>query len=323
MFMDERVFTVFFKQITAIVEALQPFTLATIDIYRMWYGSRGFFLLSPEGAALRRDLIRQAIRYSDWGEKFSAEYLGARLREIIEIHALQGPDEARESFRSLVTELDAYAEEHTVYLPIFGIDIPDAPTRTLGGIVLHQASSAFLESIASGDTFTVPYLQRQTDAEVWAEVHVIGEPKHAVVRAEEACGPSIDVLRFWMGSMTKKGTSCAIGLQGDVVTTERPRIIVNKNLMASVSIRITPAAFQDSHSVRRSSTSFRKPGLTALRRSSTRRSISAQHSTSFFCTRCMSLEAARFKPRKPTDFLISLHALKPSSPLAMGTSRKA
>lgn len=49
------------------------------------------------------------------------------------------------------------------------------------------------------------------------------------MRAEEACGPSIDVLRFWMGCMTKKGTSCAIGLQGDVVTTERPRIIVNKN----------------------------------------------------------------------------------------------
>ena len=153
----------------------------------MWYGSRGFFLLSSAGVARRRDLIRQAIRYSDWGEKFSAEYLSARLRDTIEIHTLQGPDEARENLRSLVAELDAYVEEHTVYLPIFGIDIPDAPTRTLGGVILHQASPAFLESIASGDTLTVPYLQRQTDAEVWAEVRVVGEPRHAVMRAAGRC----------------------------------------------------------------------------------------------------------------------------------------
>jgi hypothetical protein len=34
-------------------------------------------------------------------------------------------------------------------------------------------------------------------------------------------------MRFWMACMTKNGTSCAIGLQGDVVTTERPRVIVH------------------------------------------------------------------------------------------------
>lgn len=190
---------------------------------------QGFFLLSPEGVARRRDLVRHAVRYSDWGHKFSAEYLSGRLRDVIEIHALHGADKAREALRSLVAELDAYAEEHTVFLPIFGIAIPDAPSRTLGGVVFHQASDAFLERIASGDTFTVPYLRRQTGAEVWAEVRVTAEPKHAVIRAEEGCGPSIDVLRFWMACMTKRGTPCAIGLQGDVVTTERPRVIVNKD----------------------------------------------------------------------------------------------
>lgn len=225
--MDERVSEVLFKAISAVVEALQPFTPATADIHRMWYGPRGYFLLSPEGLVRRLDLIRRALRYGDWSDKFSPSYLAARLRDIIEIHALEGADAARSAFRSLVGELDAYAEQHTVFLPIFGISVPDAPARTLGGIILHQSNAAFLERLAAGDFVPVPYLTRQTDAEVWAEIRVAAEPTHAVTRAEERCGPVIDILRYWMACMTKHGTSCAIGLQGDVVTTERPRIVVN------------------------------------------------------------------------------------------------
>jgi hypothetical protein len=41
--MDERFFDVLFKNVSDVVEALQPFTLAAADIHRMWYGSRGFF----------------------------------------------------------------------------------------------------------------------------------------------------------------------------------------------------------------------------------------------------------------------------------------
>src|SRR5258708_5151186 len=226
--MDDRVFEVLFKHVSAVVEELQPFTPATVDIYRMWYGSRGFFLLSPDGVTRRRDLLRCAMRWSDWGDKFSLEYLSQRLRDVIEIHALNGADEARAALRPLVAELEAYAEEHAVFLPVFGISVPDAPARTLGGIVFHQSSAEFLERIASEETFSVSYLKRHTDAEVWAEVCVVGEPTHAVRRAEEECGHSIDVLRFWMACMTKTGTPCAIGLQGDVVTTERPRLVFSK-----------------------------------------------------------------------------------------------
>jgi hypothetical protein len=225
--MDDRVFEVLFKRVCSVVEALQPFTLETADIHRMWFGPRGFFLLSPKGVEGRVDLVRHALRYADWAQKFSAEYLNTRLRDIIEIHATQGADQAKHALRSLVAELEAYAEEHTVYLPIFGIAIPDAPTREFGGIVLHQATTAFLQRIAAEQSFDAPYVKRQTDAEVRAEVRVTAEPTHAVVRAEERCTALIDTLRFWMACMTPKGTPCAIGLQGDVVTTERPRIIFN------------------------------------------------------------------------------------------------
>ena len=225
--MDERVFEVLFKAICSVVDGLEPFSPATVDIHRMWYGSRGFFFMSPEGVQQRRDLTRQALRYGNWGSKFSPDYLAGRLRDIIEIHVTEGVDRARETFRSLVEELDGYEERHTVFLPLFGILIPDASAHTVGGVVLHQSSPEFLQRLTSEDTVTTAYIQRQTDAEVWAEILVAAEPGFAVARAEELCGPVIDVLRFWMACMTKTGTPCAIGLQGDVVTTERPRVIVN------------------------------------------------------------------------------------------------
>lgn len=225
--MDERVFEVLFRAVSGVVEALEPFSPATVDIHRMWYGSRGFFFMSPEGVQRRRDLTRQALRYGNWGRKFSPDYLAGRLRDIIEIHATEGADQAREAFRGLVAELDSYDEQHIVFVPVFGIQIPDSPSRTVGGIVMHQSSPDFLQRLASEDRVTTAYIQRQTDAEVWAEILVAAEPGYAVARAEELCGPVVDVLRFWMACMTKTGTPCAIGLQGDVVTTERPRVIVN------------------------------------------------------------------------------------------------
>src|SRR5580692_7406268 len=106
MLMDERVFSVLFNNISAVVEALEPFTPATVDIHRMWYGPRGYFQLSLEGLVRRRDIIRHALRYGDWSEKFSAEYLAGRLRDIIEIHAIRGADQARADFRLLVAELE-------------------------------------------------------------------------------------------------------------------------------------------------------------------------------------------------------------------------
>src|SRR5438128_1622719 len=113
--MDERIFTVLFGNVSAVIEELQPFTPASADIHRMWYGPRGFFLLSPEGVGRRRELVRHALRYADWAHKFSPEYLSERLRDVIEIHAIEGPDRARETLRSLVADLEAYAERHTVF----------------------------------------------------------------------------------------------------------------------------------------------------------------------------------------------------------------
>ena len=202
--MDDRVFNLLFQKVCRVVEALEPFTIQSAEIQRMWYGPRGFFLLTPEGPGRYSELVRHALRHGTWNERFSPEYVSRRLRDIIERHVTEGQENAREALRALVAQLDAYHEEHTVYVPVYGIDIPDAPTRTIGNLTLHQSTNAFLDTITDKDSFDRSYVQRHTDAHVWAEVRVIAEPTHAVTRAEEQCTPLIDLLRFWNGQHDTK-----------------------------------------------------------------------------------------------------------------------
>jgi hypothetical protein len=225
--MDDRIFSLLFQKICQVVEALEPFTLESADIRRMWYGPRGFFFFKPEGPGRHAEMVRQALRYGTWSERFSPDYISRRLRDIVERFATEGEESAREGLRCLVSELDAYQEEHTVYVPLYGIEIADAPARTIGNVSLHQSTNEFLEGIAKNTFFDTSYVKRQTTAMAWAEVSVIAEPTHAIIRAEEQCEVVIDFLRFCMACMAPNNAPCAIGLQGDVVTKERPRIVIN------------------------------------------------------------------------------------------------
>jgi len=200
----------------------------------MWWGPRGAFILPPEATKEYHQLVTEILRESDWEQRFSREYLSNRLRPVVEDYVLSDETAVRVGLRDLVDHLTAFDEAHTVYLPLLGVTLDDAPRRQFAGITLHRATDDFLKGIAEPET--VDYIKRQTETFAWAEVTIVAEPHRAASRAEEACQPLIDVLRFWMACMAPTGAPCAIGLQGDIITGERPRIITN----ASASLTYDP-----------------------------------------------------------------------------------
>ena len=204
---------------------VQILTLENATIKGMWYGPRGFFILPTEANRDYQQFLTDILRHADWEQKFSREYLNTRLRLVLEDYRLSGQAAARIALQSLIDHLAAFDEAHTVYLPLLGVTLDDEPRRELGKIILHRATDEFLKSITIPDT--TDYIKRQTETRAWAEVTIVAEPHRAASRAEEACQPLIDVLRFWMACMAPTDTPCAIGLQGDIITSERPRIITN------------------------------------------------------------------------------------------------
>src|ERR1017187_9324902 len=223
--LDQRRFDVLFSRLCGMGAKLEPLTLENATIRGMWWGPRGAFILPPQATSEYHQLITEILRESDWEQKFSRQYLSNRLRPIVEDCVLADKAAVRAGLRGLIDHLAAFDEAHTVYLPLLGVALDDVPRRELGGIILHRATDDFLQRITIPDT--ADYIKRQTETFAWAEVTVVAEPHHAASRAEEACQPLIDVLRFWMACMTPTGTPCAIGLQGDIITAERPRIITN------------------------------------------------------------------------------------------------
>lgn len=180
----------------------------------------------PAAAIEFRKLTFEVLQHANWDEMFTPDYLGKHLRSVVEIIAIEGADQGRIAFNALVDKLTSFSEEYVVFVPILGIRMDDALERRFGDITLHQATVKFLEGIAIPDA---AYIKRQTNAFVWAQAKVIAEPERAASRAEEACQPVIDVLRFWMACMAPSGSPCAIGLEGDVVTSERPRIVLGRS----------------------------------------------------------------------------------------------
>ena len=229
--MDQRRFDVLFSRLCGMGAKLEPLTLENATIRGMWWGPRGAFILPPQATSEYHQLITEILRESDWEQKFSRQYLSNRLRPIVEDCVLADKAAVRAGLRGLIDHLAAFDEAHTVYLPLLGVALDDVPRRELGGIILHRATDDFLQRITIPDT--ADYIKRQTETFAWAEVTVVAEPHHAASRAEEACQPLIDVLRFWMACMTPTGTPCAIGLQGDIITAERPRIITNGSVPQS------------------------------------------------------------------------------------------
>jgi len=225
--LDKRRFDVLFQRFCAIARSVEPMTAANITMNGMWYGPRGFFLLRPEAAIPYQQFVTDVLREADWDQKFSREYLRSQLRPLLEEFILTGEPSAKTGLQALFDHLSAFNDAQTVYLPILGLNLDDAPRRDIAGVVLHRATDEFLNTIVIPDT--LDYIKRQTETRVWAEVTIIAETHRAATRAEERCHPLIDVLRFWMACMTPPGTPCAIGLQGDIVTAERPRIITKPN----------------------------------------------------------------------------------------------
>jgi hypothetical protein len=221
--LDQRRFDVLFSRLCAIAANVEMLTLGNATMVGMWFGPRGFFILPTEANAAYGHFITGFLREDDWELKFSFQYVNPRLLEVLEDYKLLGVTAARNRLEELTHHLEAFNQTQIVFLPLLGLTLDDQLQRVFGGITLHRATDEFLRSITKPET--TEYVKRQTGTFVWAEVTVLAEPHRAASRAEEACQPLIDVLRFWMACMAPAGTPCAIGLQGDIVTAERPRII--------------------------------------------------------------------------------------------------
>jgi hypothetical protein len=152
-----------------------------------------------------------------WREKFSREYLEEEVIFPLLNNALINSDrmQLHHDLDAIVSACDRYAEEHTAYIPIDGINM-GVHQLTLGKITLRNMQGAQFITFASQGASGIirhesvrenrerrlqrwrDYLQPLLRGKTVANYSTIAEPFRAQELAEQECARVIDILRFFI-----------------------------------------------------------------------------------------------------------------------------
>jgi hypothetical protein len=204
-------------------------------------------------------LRRQLLEKEGWGEKFTEEYIDKALKQLF--RRLKQEDNNRNAlanFTELVDEVENYAQEHIVYLPVSGIEM-QIDRLPIGNITLIQMTDEFYESLAKKIEATLTKPERtqeqiQQFAQRWlkdfkegvcAEYCCIAEPDRANERAEEECQRIFDLFRYSIHMMGQDHYRVAVGRLGEVNRFVRSTPVISSDGQSFVisSRAIGPLAF--------------------------------------------------------------------------------
>jgi hypothetical protein len=196
------------------------------DILRMWMSAGQFFSLPHAGTVEYGAIIRDLLKTPGWAGRFSPAYIQQRVKQLLQSVFQDGEFGVGAAFKQIVAELDAFADRHTVFLPITGVELEECDNWQRGPITLHRTTEAFLQTFCVGKGPDIAYVQRNSEARVWAESSFVAEAKRAQTLAVELCGRLIDVFRLWMAATsTQKNFPVGIALEGDFADGSRMQIV--------------------------------------------------------------------------------------------------
>ncbi len=207
------------------------------------------FGLIDDYADIFDEISRELLQKERWIEKFSEKYIDEQINKIIiKIIRDENSEKALEYFDQLVTEVEQYSKEHIVYVPLFGIELPNDPVK-IGNITLKRMNDTEvegllekLESIVLGTEGTTESKQKNFEFQrddineyikdkVCAEFKVVAEPGRSLERAEEESQRVIDIFRYAIPALySSKDKQVVIGLQGEFSRQLRHAVIISADL---------------------------------------------------------------------------------------------
>ncbi len=190
------------------------------------------YYLLDDAADSYQDLYRRFLGKSEWRAKFSEKYIADAIHTILsQIWDGEDPTNVPMLVEDLVRTLDSYNEEQAVYVPLVGVAMGIESVQ-FGRITIRLMTDEKVDELireheakiraSSLDQETQERsLQRATQAlyeplrkKVVAEYRVVAEPTRAQERAEDEVHRVLDLLRYAIPHIFKKGVSIAVGMVG-------------------------------------------------------------------------------------------------------------
>jgi hypothetical protein len=166
--------------------------------------------IAGEAAQELQSIVEKLASRSEWTERFSVEYLDSRLVIILVAAHRQGRDEAVRLLDEFVDELESFATEQRVFIPISGLVLM-VPELKVGRVTIRKGTPAGI----SAESEVGKYLADR----VHAEFQVIAEPIKAGEHGSRETRRALEALTFVHVANT------LYGIDSDaVISTESERL---------------------------------------------------------------------------------------------------
>src|SRR5258706_1447986 len=179
------------------------------------------FMLSGEMLDMYEDLLRLLLNQEGWNEKFSEEYLGEKIKEILGTLLKTNQIQTAERYLDrLISEYDAYSQKFAVFTPLSGFYM--SPFEVYSGtnipgeihigniIIRHMAGTHFTQLIkdvevivSQGQSTEKEAITRSAQSQleslhdtVCSVFSITAEPIRAKERAEEETRRVLDLLQY-------------------------------------------------------------------------------------------------------------------------------
>jgi hypothetical protein len=206
---------------------------------------RGIYYLVDDDADTYSDLCRHLLDKSEWKAKFSEKYVSDAVHSIL-AQIWDGGSSVNVPLLvdDLFHTLDSYNEEQIVYVSLvglaMGVESVDLGKITMRLMTDRQVDEMIRESATKLQESTLDpagqelALQRRREAlfepmrgSIVAEYRVVAESTRAQERAEDEVHRVLDLLRYAMPHLFKKGVRMAVGIVGELGIVERKTQIVS------------------------------------------------------------------------------------------------
>jgi len=171
-----------------------------------------------------------------WSEKYSEEYIRNQINKTI-VFTIKNPDasEVTKIISKLDSEFESMDQENVVFLPVFGLVLPEGKFN-IGNVIIYPGDekkkgeilNKFIKAVRK--TTSLPHKQDAVIDRIRislkdafkshsiAEYKVVAEPIRAIERAEEETRRALEALRFAIPFLSPPERKIAIGLPDDAFT---------------------------------------------------------------------------------------------------------
>jgi Apea-like HEPN len=202
-------------------------------------------------------LIRILAEEEGWHDKYSEEYIGSKLiqlvREATENNSL---DIIPSLFDTMSAEYYNFNREHTCFLPLRGLTIPNDEYK-IGKITLIRMTDNVIIDLSGHIEYVVLNgKSKPEDKEAFLKIQLIevkkdfknclcskysmvGESGRVRERAEEETHFVLDILTYFIPALYPKSNRTAVGLQGEVDRSIFKGVIISEGYSFNLFSHIT------------------------------------------------------------------------------------